>query len=69
LKCPVFLFHTEDDQNVPIRQSTDFAALLEKTNPQVTLVTTPHGGHYNSMIREGIPRGIEWFQGLRQEGG
>lgn len=47
---------------MPVQQSTDFAALLQKTNSHVTLVTTPNGGHYDSMIREGIPKGIKWFQ-------
>ncbi|MFO0810922.1 MAG: prolyl oligopeptidase family serine peptidase [Gemmataceae bacterium] len=64
LKCPVFLFHAEDDTVVPIRQCTDFAALLRKTNPNVTLVTTPAGGHYDSMIQEGIPKCIEWLKRL-----
>jgi hypothetical protein len=27
----------------------------------VTLVVVPSGGHYDSMIREGIPRGIAWL--------
>lgn len=67
LKCPVFLFHAKDDSNVPVRDSTDFAALLRKTNAQVTLVTTPSGGHYDSMIHEGIPKGIAWFQRMEKE--
>jgi dipeptidyl aminopeptidase/acylaminoacyl peptidase len=67
LQCPVFLFHARDDANVPVRDSTDFAALLRKTNPRVTLVTTPHGGHYDSMIREGIPKAIAWFQQRQKE--
>ena len=66
LKCPVFLFHAADDGNIPLQQTTAFAALLKKTNPNVTLVTTPNGGHYDSMIREGIPKGITWFQQLRK---
>jgi dipeptidyl aminopeptidase/acylaminoacyl peptidase len=64
LKCPVFLFHAEDDRNIPIRDTTDFATLVKKTNSHVTLSTTRKGGHYDSMIREGVPKGIEW---LRQE--
>jgi dipeptidyl aminopeptidase/acylaminoacyl peptidase len=67
LRCPAFLFHAEDDGTVPIRNSTDFAALLQKTNAQVTLVTTAKGGHYNSMIREGIPKGIEWLGRIQGE--
>lgn len=69
LKCPIFLFHAHDDGNVPIHHSTDFAALLKKTNPHVTLIKTPKGGHYDSMIREGIPKGIEWFQQMQKTGG
>jgi dipeptidyl aminopeptidase/acylaminoacyl peptidase len=65
LRCPVFLFHAQDDKNVPPSQSTDFAERLKRTNPQVTLVTNARGGHYESMIREGIPQGIRWFQQLR----
>jgi len=68
LKCPVFLFHAEDDGTVPIWHSTEFAALLKKTNQRVTLVTTSNGGHYNSMIREGIPKGIKWFQQMQSDG-
>ena len=65
LKCPLFLFHAQDDSNVPISQTTSFAELVKKTNPDVTLATTPRGGHYDSMIREGIPRGIAWLQKQR----
>jgi dipeptidyl aminopeptidase/acylaminoacyl peptidase len=62
LKCPVLLFHADDDENVPVNQCTDFAAQLKKANPHVTLVSTPKGGHYDSMIREGIPKAIAWFR-------
>jgi dipeptidyl aminopeptidase/acylaminoacyl peptidase len=67
LKCPVFLFHAQDDRNTLVGNATDFAALLKKSNPHVTLVITPNGGHYNSMIREGIPKGIEWFRQVQKE--
>lgn len=66
MKCPVFLFHARDDRNVPLRDSTDFAALLKKANAQVTLVTAPSGGHYDSMIHVGIPKGIAWFKRMEQ---
>jgi dienelactone hydrolase/phage FluMu protein Com len=62
LKCPVFLFHAQDDTTVPVSQTTTFAELLKKTNPDVTLDTSAHGGHYQSMINAGIPRGIAWMQ-------
>jgi dipeptidyl aminopeptidase/acylaminoacyl peptidase len=68
LQCPVFLFHAQDDQTVHIGESRELAAMLKTMNPHVTLVMTPTGGHYNSMIGEGIPRGIEWLQKVRTEG-
>ncbi len=65
LKCPVFLFHATDDSNVPPTQSTAFAAALKATNPNVTLVTTKRGGHYESMINEGMPQAIAWMSKLK----
>lgn len=62
LKCPVFLFHAGDDTNVPVSQTVTFAELLKKTNPDVTVDTSATGGHYDSMINVGIPRGIAWMQ-------
>jgi dipeptidyl aminopeptidase/acylaminoacyl peptidase len=62
LTCPVFLFHAEDDNNVPIGQSRQFVELLKKSNPNVTFVTTKRGGHSESMTREGMPKGIEWLK-------
>ena len=67
LRCPVFLFHAEDDSNVPIRQSADFAARLKTTNPRVTFVRARSGDHYNSMIGEGIPQAIRWLKQLPAE--
>jgi dipeptidyl aminopeptidase/acylaminoacyl peptidase len=67
LKCPVFLFHAQDDDNIPIRETTDFAAQLEKTNSKVTLVTSPTGGHYNSMVSNGIPKALAWLKELQGE--
>jgi dipeptidyl aminopeptidase/acylaminoacyl peptidase len=54
----------KDDNNVPVRQSTDFAEALKKTNSAVTLVSAARGGHYDSMLREGVPKAIQWFQKL-----
>jgi dipeptidyl aminopeptidase/acylaminoacyl peptidase len=64
LKCPVFLFAALDDGTFPPSESTVFAGKLKQSNPNVTCVTVAHGGHYDSMIKEGIPRGIRWLQKL-----
>lgn len=64
LRCPVFLFHADDDSNLPTSQVADFAAQLQKTNAHVTFSRVPTGNHYNSMIQQGIPQGIAWLQHL-----
>jgi hypothetical protein len=40
------------------------AERLEALGKPVTLVIVRSGGHYDSMIRGGIPRGIAWLQEL-----
>jgi dipeptidyl aminopeptidase/acylaminoacyl peptidase len=62
LKCPLFLFHAEDDATVKIGQSAEFAEALKKTNIRVTFVRAKKGGHYNAMIQEGIPQAIKWLR-------
>lgn len=64
LKCPVFLFHAEDDGNVPVSESATFAAKLPPANPRVNFVRVPSGGHYESMVRQGVPMAIQWFKRL-----
>ena len=58
ITCPVLLFHAADDSNVPIAQTEAFAKALQKTNKNVTFLKAKSGGHFDSMIAEGIPMGI-----------
>jgi dipeptidyl aminopeptidase/acylaminoacyl peptidase len=58
------LFHAKDDNNTPIKQTTAFADALKKTNSQVTMISVATGGHYDSMINEGLPKGIHWLKKL-----
>lgn len=62
LNCPVLLFHAEDDSNIPASETKQFAARLQALGKNVTLKTVPTGDHYDSMIEEGIPAGIEWIK-------
>ena len=62
LNCPLFLFHADDDSNVPSSESRNFAARLTALGKDVTHKTVPSGDHYDSMIEEGIPAGIEWIK-------
>jgi dipeptidyl aminopeptidase/acylaminoacyl peptidase len=66
LHCPLFLFHAETDQRIPIADSVAFIETLKKTNAHVTFVRGAHGDHHSSMIEEGIPQAIPWLQQLSE---
>lgn len=65
LKCPVFLFHAQGDSNSPFMESQRLTAMLTAQGTSCQLETISGGDHYESMLREGIPRGIAW---LKQQG-
>lgn len=62
LNCPTLIFHAADDDNVPIDDSRAFVKRLQAKNKDVTLEEVPSGGHYNPMISQGIPKGIEFIK-------
>ena len=62
LRCPTFLFHADDDSNVPLSDNAAFAAKVRRTNSHLTFVRVPSGNHYSSMIQQGIPQAIRWLQ-------
>ncbi len=62
LKCPTMVFHAADDSNVPVQDSRDFVDRMKTAGKDVTLVEVPSGDHYQPMIDDGIPRGIEWMK-------
>lgn len=61
LTCPIFLFQAKDDTITPYENMEKFYKALNKHNKSVTLKVVDEGGHYNSMLYEGIPAGIEWI--------
>ena len=67
LRCPVFLFHARNDSVVRFSETEQFANQLRRVNPQTTFVSVLSGDHYDSMIHEGIPKGIQWLSQLPQE--
>lgn len=67
MKCPVFMFHAVNDSNEPIGTSTRFANDLQKLGKKAWLEMGPRGDHYDSMIQEGIPKGIAWMKALPGE--
>lgn len=64
LRCPLFLFHADDDSNVPTADVAAFNDAVRRTNPHVTFVRVPTGDHYQSMIDQGIPHAIHWLLAL-----
>ena len=58
------MFHSSDDKTLPIAQSAAFVEEVKKVNSNVTFVQADHGGHYTSMIKEGVPKAIEWLKAL-----
>ena len=62
INCPVFLFHALDDDSVKPLDVSKYANQLRKAGKAVTRVECRDGGHYDSMISEGIPAGIEWLK-------
>ncbi len=57
---PLFLFHANDDTNVPATEVRQFAAAVPKSK----LVEVPTGGHYNSMLQQGMPAALKWLRSL-----
>ena len=66
IRCPVFLFHAKDDSNEPFASSARFARLMRMSSLRCDFVTVKTGNHYQSMIDQGIPRGIEWLKEIER---
>jgi cephalosporin-C deacetylase-like acetyl esterase len=64
LHCPLFLFSAADDSVVAPQSVAAFAAKVSTINAHVTFVRVRSGDHYDSMIHEGLPRGVAWLQAL-----
>jgi dipeptidyl aminopeptidase/acylaminoacyl peptidase len=61
LKAPTFLFHAQDDDNAPRAPIAAFA----KGRANVEFAEVPEGGHYDSMMREGVPGGLAFLRARR----
>ena len=61
LRCPLFLFHADDDSIVKTEDVDAFAAQVKQTNSYVTYTKVPTGDHYESMINQGLPDALEWL--------
>lgn len=61
--CPLFVFAAKNDQNEPFRDTQIYVSRIRSQVPRgdATFSETATGGHYQSMIDDGIPRGIQWI--------
>jgi dipeptidyl aminopeptidase/acylaminoacyl peptidase len=66
-RCPILLFHAEDDRSVPVASILAFKNALLRNGKSVEQVTVPSGGHYDSMIKQGIPKGLAWLKALEAQ--
>ena len=62
LKCPVFIFHSRGDQVTSFQNSYQFASQLTAQGTNVEFVAGDGSDHYQTMIDEGLPKGIEWIK-------
>lgn len=62
--CPVFLFHADDDdnRNCTLPDNQAFADAMRAAKKCITFKRVPTGGHYLSMIKQGIPAGIAFLE-------
>lgn len=68
IQCPIFLFHARDDGNVPLSESAAFVARLQQMQKTVQFIQVATGGHYQSMIDQGIPQAIQWLRTIQRNG-
>jgi dipeptidyl aminopeptidase/acylaminoacyl peptidase len=64
LRKPVFLFHASTDTTVSVQESRQLHQLLNALGLPVTYREVDQGGHYDAMIRDGIPAAIAWLKSV-----
>lgn len=66
LTMPVFLFSAKDDDSVnnQISSYSKFISEVKSINRKTKYVEVKSGGHYYSMINDGIPQAITWLKGI-----
>jgi cephalosporin-C deacetylase-like acetyl esterase len=67
IRCPVFLFHALDDENVAAPTVYRLKEAFESSGTSVEYLGAKSGGHYNSMIESGLPAAVNWLSSLDQE--
>ncbi|MFZ2279205.1 MAG: prolyl oligopeptidase family serine peptidase [Prosthecobacter sp.] len=68
IHCPVLVFNALDDSKIPPVTIHAYVERLQKAGKTVKHVEVPTGDHYDSMLNEGIPQGIQWIKTLEAAG-
>ncbi len=61
-RCPVWIGHAKDDDNVPFSESDRFVRQLRGQGVEVTFDSPESGGHYQEMLQAAIPKAIDWLK-------
>ena len=64
ISCPVYLFHADDDSMVQLADNQRFADAIHSAGKQIVFERVATGDHYESMINEGIPKGIKFMESM-----
>ncbi|MFO0939649.1 MAG: prolyl oligopeptidase family serine peptidase [Pirellulales bacterium] len=62
MRVPAFIFQARDDSVVNVVETRRYVDAVKKTNMKVEYLEVPNGDHYDSMISQGIPAGIQWLK-------
>lgn len=62
IEIPVFFFYADDDERVEAEEGRELVRSLTDRGIDASLRKVSSGGHYYSMIEQGIPAGIEWIK-------
>lgn len=61
LRCPVFIAHAKNDDNEPFKGTKDYVDALRKAGGKVDFLELEREGHYEPLLKAGIPKALEWL--------
>ena len=59
---PIMLFAARDDNTISPQRVIDFANAMKDAGKTAELLVVERGGHYDAMMRDGIPAGVAWLK-------
>ncbi len=62
LRVPLFIFQARDDSVTNVAETRRYVETVKRSNQKVEYVEVASGDHYDSMISQGIPAGIQWLK-------